>query len=201
MNKSKTNLSLSDRSKWVGIIGSRNATQAENKAAYKFAQNLANLGYIIVSGLAKGIDQSAHEGAVSLGLSVAIVNTTKEQHIYPKECYSTAGKIRQNGCIIHPYSSKAIESNAKGLSHFSKRLIERDMILAWCCERIVAVSDNLTIDGGTRYALNYGKEFGKEIFRLDSNMTLHKNPDFKHGKIWWEPEIDMSKLEEWINQN
>lgn len=199
MIKSNPNFDLTDRSKWIGVIGSRNCTEAERKAAFEFAYDLASSGYIVVSGLALGIDTAAHQGALMKGQTVAIVNTPSTQKIYPPQNQRLAEDITTNGCIIHLYNTHAHEVKQDNISQFSKRLIERDAVLAWACSKIVAVKNDGIIDGGTRYACNYGYKMNKPVYRLDNNLKLHKNPEVKNGKIWWKPEVKMDRVKQWFN--
>ncbi|MEK3917207.1 DNA-processing protein DprA [Paenibacillus sp. FSL H7-0331] len=57
-------LDLSDRSKWIGVIGSRNGSKAELNATHNLGKNLVSKGYIVVSSLADGMDAAAHRGAI-----------------------------------------------------------------------------------------------------------------------------------------
>ncbi|PIH59069.1 DNA-processing protein DprA [Paenibacillus sp. LK1] len=188
------NLDLTQRDNWVAVIGSRKASPEELKTAHSFAYNLARHGYIVVSGLAEGIDAAAHKGAIAgNGKTIAIVNTPIEQDIYPWKNRSLAEEIRNKGCIIHPYATKAVERNERGLSQFSKRLIERDRLLAALCPKIVTVKNEGVIEGGTRYGMSYGKVYDQNVFRLDNEMNLQKDPEVKEGKIWWDMEIDIDE--------
>jgi DNA processing protein len=196
MNYQGNNISLIDRSNWVAIIGSRNASEDECNMAYSFAKYCVSKGKIVVSGLAKGIDAAAHKGAVDAGgKTIAIVNTPIEQSIYPKENRALAQKILENGMILHPFDSIASEMKEKGLNHFSKRLIERDMLLSFLTPVIVTVKfDSATITGGTKWGMNYGKIFDKKIYRLDHEGKLHENPDFERANIWWDIEINLENI-------
>ncbi len=190
---------ISNRENWVGIIGSRNCTEQERKAAFEFAYDLTLKGYVVVSGLAMGIDTAAHQGALMVGQTVAIVSTSMTENIYPRENKKLAEDISNNGCVIHIYNMHAHNVKQDNISQFSKRLIERDAVLAWACSKIVAVKNEGTIEGGTRYACNYAYKMNKPVYRLDNNLKLHKNPEVKAGKIWWEPEVKMDRLKQWFN--
>lgn len=185
-------LNLKDRSMWLAVIGSRKPSEPERERAYKYAYEQAKKGYIIVSGLAHGIDAKAHEGALDAGgKTIAFVNTPDFQSVYPKENQSLAERIKNQGCIIHPFDGKAIEGKEEGmyLTHFQRRLLERDVLLAKATPTIVAVCDEEIISGGTRYAIAYGKKFAQEVFRLDSSGQFFENPKHKSAKINWNPEI------------
>lgn len=185
---------LYSQSKFVGVIGSRKATKEELAAAHKLSQLLVKKGYIVVSGLAIGVDTEAHKGAIDGGgKTIAIVSTSPDEKIYPRENTSLAMKIIRNGLIVYPYDSPA--RWAKGFGQPQKRLIERDILLAYLCPRIVAVSDSDYITGGTAWALNYGYKYGKELWRVDSNLQFYKNPNFKKKTINWNMEIDLDLMD------
>src|SRR5207237_758614 len=57
----------------VAIVGSRRTTLYGQSVAKKFGAELARLGFCVVSGLARGIDTAAHEGALSVGGKTAAV--------------------------------------------------------------------------------------------------------------------------------
>ncbi len=189
-------LNIDDKSKWIGVIGSREASKEELNSAYNLGILLAKRGYMVVSGLAKGIDTAAHKGALQGGgNAVAIVNTPKDQAIYPSENIVLGKMIKNSGCIIYPYSTRANETKEKGLTHFSKRLLERDILLAHWCPKIITVKHDVgKITGGTKWATTYGMKFGKEVWRFDCDGKYHKNPETDACKIWWDIELDIEGL-------
>lgn len=68
----------------LAIVGSRNASPSNQKTAFGFAQSLARSGCTITSGLASGIDTSAHQGALKAqGKTIAVVGTGLN-HTYPR---------------------------------------------------------------------------------------------------------------------
>jgi DNA processing protein len=67
----------------IAIVGSRNASAAGQKFAGRLARDLADAGFVIVSGLARGIDASAHRGSLKSG-TVAVLAGGHER-IYPAE--------------------------------------------------------------------------------------------------------------------
>jgi DNA processing protein len=67
----------------IAIVGSRNASAAGMKFAQTLAHDLAQAGFIIISGLARGIDQAAHRASVRTG-TVAVL-AGGHNRIYPAE--------------------------------------------------------------------------------------------------------------------
>ena len=182
---------LLSKSKFVAIIGTRKATRLELKASYILSQKLVDKGYIIVSGLASGVDTEAHKGAIEgNGKTIAILSTSLSEAIYPKENTTLSKEIAEKGLIVFPYSEDAIWE--KGFGQPQKRLIERDILVAHFCPKIIVVSDKELITGGSAWALNYGHSLGKEIWRLDSNFKFHREPGYEKKSIWWDMELDLS---------
>ena len=67
----------------VAIVGSRNASAAGAKIAERLARELGAAGFVIVSGLARGIDAAAHRGSLETG-SLAVLAGGHDR-IYPEE--------------------------------------------------------------------------------------------------------------------
>lgn len=190
-------MDINDREKWVGVIGTRQPTENELRATERLVHYLVTNGFIVVSGLALGIDAKAHQSAINFnGKTIAIVSTTKSENIYPSANRRLANLIRLNGCILHPYSTMAKENafGDKSMNQFKRRLIERDLILAKLCNKIVAIYDSETINGGTRWAVSYGQKLGKEVYRYDSKGIFHVNPPTSVCDLTWNMEFDMSAI-------
>lgn len=75
----------------VSIVGSRNASLGGIKIAHSLASGLGAAGYAVVSGLARGIDTAAHEGALSTG-TVAVMAGGLDQP-YPPENIGLSDRI------------------------------------------------------------------------------------------------------------
>lgn len=84
----------------VAIVGSRQCSTYGRNAATKLARDLAAHNVTVVSGLARGIDTSAHEGALEArGLTVAVMGTGLDE-IYPKENAKLAERIVEQGALV-----------------------------------------------------------------------------------------------------
>jgi DNA processing protein len=67
----------------IAIVGSRNASAAGLKFSIQLARDLGDAGFVIISGLARGIDQSAHHASIASG-TIAVLAGGHDR-IYPSE--------------------------------------------------------------------------------------------------------------------
>ncbi len=91
------NLSLL-RNNNLAIVGARNASFGGKKLSYEFAQELGKTGFSIVSGLARGVDESAHQGSLSSGTIAVLAGGV--DYIYPPEHEKLYNEIAASGAII-----------------------------------------------------------------------------------------------------
>ena len=82
----------------VGIVGARNASSAGQKLTRMLAEDLGRAGYVIVSGLARGIDAAAHQASLMTG-TVAVLAGGLDR-IYPEENLPLAEEIVANGGLL-----------------------------------------------------------------------------------------------------
>lgn len=88
----------------VAIVGSRNASVAGVAFARRLAGELAASGVGVVSGLARGIDAGAHEGALERGgRTVAVLGCGIDRH-YPAATIPLARRITTEGAVLSEYS-------------------------------------------------------------------------------------------------
>jgi len=86
----------------VAIVGSRAASAVALEMATRLAADLASLGIVIVSGLARGVDSAAHRGALSRGRTIAVLGSGCDV-IYPREHAPLASEIAATGLVISEY--------------------------------------------------------------------------------------------------
>ena len=89
---------LLDLTRTVAIVGARNASAAGQRMTQILAGELSSAGYVIVSGLARGIDAAAH-GASLRGGTVAVLAGGLDK-IYPEENVPLARNILDNGGVL-----------------------------------------------------------------------------------------------------
>ena len=87
----------------LAIIGSRNPTRGGLRNSRDFARYLASRGFVIVSGLAQGIDAAAHEGALDAGGKTVAFLGTGIDRVYPAINRQLAHTIAENGALVSEY--------------------------------------------------------------------------------------------------
>jgi DNA processing protein len=89
----------------IGVIGSRRTTHYGLESAKKLSYQLAYAGLTVISGLARGIDTAAHQGALAAkGRTVAVIGSGLSK-LYPPENAALAEKIRSGqGAIVSEFS-------------------------------------------------------------------------------------------------
>jgi DNA processing protein len=82
----------------VGIVGSRNASAAGSKFAAQIARELGQEGFVISSGLARGIDAAAHRATIESG-TIAVLAGGQDR-IYPPEHKELLDQLLEHGAAI-----------------------------------------------------------------------------------------------------
>lgn len=89
----------------IGIIGSRRTTHYGTEAAKKLSYQIAYAGLTVISGLARGIDTAAHQGALAAkGRTIAVIGSGLTK-LYPPENRALAEMIANgNGAVVSEFS-------------------------------------------------------------------------------------------------
>ncbi len=149
----------------VAIVGSRRTTLYGQGVAKRFGAELARLGFCVVSGLARGIDTAAHEGALSVGGKTAAVLGTGMDIIYPPENLELYRRIEADGAVLSefPFGRRADRQS----------FAMRNRIVAGMCEAVIVVESD--VDGGAMITARFAGEQGRLIFavpgRIDQNTS------------------------------
>ena len=84
----------------VAIVGARAATAYARRVAFDVARACARAGVCVVSGLARGVDAAAHEGALDgAGPTLAVLGTGVDV-VYPPEHADLYAAIRARGTLV-----------------------------------------------------------------------------------------------------
>ena len=84
----------------VAVVGSRRPSPAGRAIAGRLGQDLARAGLVVVSGLARGIDAAAHEGALRGGGCTVGVLGSGVDVVYPPEHADLAARLLRTGCLV-----------------------------------------------------------------------------------------------------
>jgi DNA processing protein len=87
----------------VAVVGARRATAAGTAAAVAIAEGLAGEGYVVVSGLAAGIDTAAHRAALEVGARTVAVIGTGLRHAYPPENAALQRRIAAGAAVVSQF--------------------------------------------------------------------------------------------------
>lgn len=99
---------LRDYDKNVALIGSRKNSSYGGDMAFSIARDLAKNGYVIVSGLAKGIDSIAHKGAIEGGGKTVAILGSGIDYCYPSENKELYDEIKSSHLLISEYPNKSM---------------------------------------------------------------------------------------------
>lgn len=175
---------------YIAVVGSRTISPGEAETAHLLGFSLAKQGVTVVSGLAHGVDSAALWGAVKARQpAIAVLPTAPCEGIYPPKNRVLAQQIQENGgSIIAPYQNPVHHA-----WQLTRRLIERNYLMALYCASCIVVSDKPVIEGGTAWMVSFCASQNKSVVRLDSNKQLHIMVSFKHKRINWVPELPALK--------
>ncbi|MDH3778850.1 MAG: DNA-processing protein DprA [Gammaproteobacteria bacterium] len=144
----------------LAIIGSRNPTEGGSRNAHNFAQHLAGRGFVIVSGLAQGIDAAAHEGALDAGGKTVAFLGTGIDRIYPATNRNLAHAIVANGALVSEYPLGA----APERWHFP----ERNRLISGLSLGTLVVE--AARRSGSLITARLAAEQGREVFALPGSI-------------------------------
>ena len=146
----------------ISIVGSRKATRTAQNQAYEFSKRLASIGFVVVSGLARGIDYQAHQGAVSIetGKSIAVLANGLDI-TYPRQHEELAYKIRRQGIIVSEFPP--------GTKPLPKHFPRRNRIISGFSQGVIIIE--AAEKSGTLITAKYALEQGREVFAVPGQIS------------------------------
>ncbi len=149
----KGDLTLLDKMA-VALVGARNASAAACRFARQLAQTLGAAGTVVVSGLARGIDSAAHDGALDSGTIAVIAGGIDVA--YPPENEARQRAIAERGVLIAE-QPPGVEPRAR---HFPYR----NRIIAGLTHGTVVIE--AAPKSGSLITARYAAEFGREVMAV-----------------------------------
>ena len=153
----------------LAMVGSRNPTPQGKEHAYQFAKTLAQQGWTVVSGLALGIDEAAHEGALAGcaegGLATVAVVGTGIDRVYPRQHWELAQRIVQHGVIL----SECPVGMPPRPHHFPRR----NRLIAGLSAGVLVVE--AAPQSGSLITARQAGEQGKEVFAIPGSIHAQQS--------------------------
>jgi DNA processing protein len=145
----------------VALVGTRAASAQGRALARGMARDLAAAGAVVVSGLARGIDTAAHEGALSgPGRTIAVLGSGVDR-VYPAENEALAGRIASGGAVVSELPLQAPPLAA----HFPRR----NRIIAGLASAVVVVEAPLR--SGALVTARRAHDEGREVFAVPGHPS------------------------------
>lgn len=146
----------------VAIVGTRKPTAYGREVTYRLAFDLAKKGIVIVSGLALGVDATAHQAALDAGGTTIAVQANGLAEIYPTTNRRLGTRIvEEGGAIISEY-----EPEMPAMHH---RFLERNRIVSGLADAIIITE--AAGKSGTLNTAGHALRQGKDIFVVPGNIT------------------------------
>jgi DNA processing protein len=144
----------------VAIVGSRHPTPQGADNARSFAAALGAQGYVVVSGLAQGIDAAAHEGALTTACGTVAVVGRGLDKTYPPRNAELAERIAATGLLLSEFSP--------GTPPLPEHFPLRNRIIAALSQGTLVVEAALR--SGSLITARLANEAGREVFAIPGSI-------------------------------
>jgi DNA processing protein len=138
----------------IAVVGARNASAAGQRFAREIAWDLGRNGFLVVSGLARGIDAASHGGALETG-TVAVVAGGADI-VYPEENRELADEIRARGAILAEMPLGTVPQ----ARHFPRR----NRLISGMSVGVLVVE--AALKSGSLITARFAADQGREVFAV-----------------------------------
>ncbi|SAK45079.1 DNA protecting protein DprA [Caballeronia temeraria] len=144
----------------VAIVGSRHATPQGLEDARRFARALSDAGLAVVSGLALGIDASAHRGALEGATGTVSVIGTGADLVYPGAHHTLAHEIARDGAMLSEWPL--------GTPARSANFPQRNRLIAGLSGGVLIVE--AAMRSGSLITARLANEMGRDVFAMPGSI-------------------------------
>lgn len=145
----------------IGVVGSRRASHYGIDSCRKLCSNLASLGIVICSGLARGIDSQAHRAALEVAGKTTAVLGSGLDVMYPPENDRLAQEITQNGLLVSEF--------ALGTKPVPYNFPRRNRIISGLCFGVLVVE--AAQKSGSLITAAQALEQNRTVFAVPGNIN------------------------------
>ncbi len=151
---------LPEDAKSLALVGSRSTSHYGLSAADRMAYQLGQVGFTIVSGLARGTDTAAHNGALKSGGRTIAVLGSAIDCLYPPENEQLANKIAKQGAVISEYPM--------GRQADRMTFPYRNRIISGLSMGVLLIES--AVKGGSMHTTDAAMEQGRTVFALPGRI-------------------------------
>lgn len=144
----------------LAIVGSRRPSAQGRDNAHCFAEAVGAQGWVIVSGLAAGVDGAAHEGALAVGGSTIAVIGTGIDRVYPASHKALAHRIAEAGLLVSELTL--------GTPPLAQNFPQRNRIIAGLSQGTLVVEAALR--SGSLITARLASEAGREVMAIPGSI-------------------------------
>lgn len=146
----------------VALVGSRMASAAGLELAHAFARELAEAGWSIVSGLARGIDTAAHRGALAAenGAGTVAIMANGVDRVYPPGNLGLAQRIAETGAVTSELPL--------GTASIAWQFPRRNRLVAALARGVVVIE--AAARSGSLITARLAAELGREVFAVPGSV-------------------------------
>ncbi|MBA2744824.1 MAG: DNA-protecting protein DprA [Flavisolibacter sp.] len=150
----------------VGIVGTRSASEYGKNITDQMVEALASHDVMIISGLALGIDATAHKAALKHNLTTVGVVAHGLHTIYPNSNTHLAKEMVKNkGCLVTEFVS--------GTKPEKHNFPLRNRIVAGLCDAILVIETHYK--GGSMITAKLADSYNRDVFAVPGRITDYKS--------------------------
>lgn len=165
--KGNTNL---NHKRIVGVVGTRKPSERGKLNCEALIEELKSYNVMVISGLAYGIDVTAHKKCLELGIDTVGVLGHGLHRVYPAQHKSVAKRMIEQGGLLTEYTS---DKNPEA-KHFPMR----NRIIAGMCDALVVVET--ARKGGSMISVEFAVNYHKDVFAFPGRLNDKNSQGCNH---------------------
>ncbi|MEE9394720.1 MAG: DNA-processing protein DprA [Planctomycetota bacterium] len=144
----------------VGVVGSRRCSRYALRVADSIARDLASLGIVVVSGLARGVDASAHRGSLGDKRCALAILGCGMASIYPPEHTQLALDIESSGAVLSEFGPE--------VAPLARNFPRRNRLIAGFSDALLVIEARQK--SGALITARWAADLGKDVFVVPNQV-------------------------------